>query len=149
MPYTTFTSPVNASFETLWGMLVDKVENPQRYIPEVEAVNILERYEDGILREMKLPGMQLKERITINEEAREIKFTLAGHPLFAGEIINKIDTPLHDKSGNSLMLTFTQNWQALNDEAGQMNSEEMAQTIKKAVLHLKELAEEKDGNQTS
>ncbi|MBD2043721.1 AtaL-like protein [Microcoleus sp. FACHB-672] len=149
MPYTTFTSPVTASLETLWGMLVDKVENPQRYITEVEEVNVIEKYEDGILREMKLPKMQLKERITINEEAREIKFTLAGHPLFSGEIINKIDSPLYDKSGDTLMLTFTQNWQALNEEAGQINQEEMAQTIKNAVLHLKQLAEEKDAIQAS
>lgn len=65
MPYT-FSSPVNASVETIWSLLVDKIENPQPYVPEVEESRVLERYEDGIMREMITPLMSAKERIRVN-----------------------------------------------------------------------------------
>ncbi|MFB8787367.1 MAG: AtaL-like protein [Potamolinea sp.] len=146
MPYATFSSPVNASFETVWGMLLDKIENPQRYITAVEETKVLQRYDNGILREMRIPGMQLKERITVTEEAREIKFTLVEHPLFSGEIINKVEFPSQEDSGESLILTFTQNWQPLNEEAENLKEAKMQETIKNAVLHMKELAEERDSH---
>lgn len=144
MPYTTFSSPVNASFKTLWGMLLDKIENPQRYISEVEEIKVLEQDDKGILREMKLPGMQLKERITVDEQRQEIKFTLVEHSLFSGEIINHVECPVNKTSGDPIILTFTQDWQPLNEDAQKMDVSEMAQTIKKAVLHLKDLAEAQD-----
>ena len=148
MPYFTFSSPVNASFQTLWGMLLDKIENPQRYITSVEETKVLERYENGILREMKAPGLHLKEKITVDEAVREIKFTLVEHPDFSGEIINKVEITEPGKSGEPLILTFTQNWQPLNESAAsKINEEEMAEAIKKTVLHTKQLAEEQDGNQ--
>lgn len=146
MPYFTFSSPVNASFETLWGMLLDKIENPHRYITSVEETKVLERYDNGILREMKAPGLHLKEKITVDEQAREIKFTLVEHPLFSGEIINKVDIPDRGKSGEPLILTFTQNWEPLHESAAsQINPEQMAETIKNAVIHTKQLAEQQDG----
>lgn len=139
MHYTTYSATIEAPFARLWAMLIDKVEHPQRYIAAVEEVKILDKSERGILREMKIPGAILKEIITIDEAAREIKFTLVDHPLFAGDIINKVDLPAN--SGEPLTLTFTQNWQPLNAEAEKVDPAPMAQAIKNAVLHMKELAE--------
>lgn len=134
----SFSTPVNASMEKLWTLLVDKIENPQRYVKSVEKSQVLEKYQDGILREMEAGGMKLKERITVDETNREIKYTLVDNALFSGEVINKIDV---SETENSLILTFTQNWQPLNAQSQKVSEEEMAQTIKKVVLYIKELAE--------
>ena len=134
----SFSTPVNASMEQIWTLLVDKIENPQRYVKSVKKFQILEKYQDGVLRLMESGGMKLKERITVDESNREIKFALVDNELFSGEIINKITT---SETDNTLTLTFTQNWQPLKAEAQKISEEEMAQAIKNAVLHTKDIAE--------
>jgi len=57
MPQTVFSSLVNASLETVWDLLLDKVESPGIYISAVEESKILEIYNDGVLREMRTPKM--------------------------------------------------------------------------------------------
>ncbi|MGB3206321.1 MAG: AtaL-like protein [Crinalium sp.] len=137
----SFSTPVNASIDQVWTLLVDKIENPQRYVKSVEKSQVLEKYQDGVLREMEVGGMKLKERITVDEANREIKFTLVDNALFSGEIINKIDV---FEPENTLTLTFTQNWQPLNAEAQKIYDKEMTQAIKNAVLHTKDLAQQQE-----
>lgn len=50
-------SDVHAALETVWKLLRDKVENPQGYVPGIVETKILERYDDGVLREVKAQGM--------------------------------------------------------------------------------------------
>ncbi|MEG4207186.1 DUF1857 family protein [Microcoleus sp. Pol7_A1] len=145
MPHSTFSSPVNASLTTLWKILVEKLENPRSYIPDVEEVNFYEQNENGMLREIKVRGMILKERITINEQAREIKSTLVDHPLFSGDIFNKIELPSKNSS-DPLILTFSRDWYPLNEEAEKVNEAELAAHMQQVLLHTKKLAEEHDGN---
>ncbi len=58
MRTTTFRTWVRAELDTVWAVVLDSVENPQRYMPEVEAVRVLERLEGGITKELKLRGME-------------------------------------------------------------------------------------------
>ncbi len=50
----TFRMWVEAEPETVWGVLLDSVENPQRYLPDAEGVKILERLAGGVLEELKV-----------------------------------------------------------------------------------------------
>lgn len=54
----TFRTLVHAEAETVWSILVDSMENPQRYRPDVEASRVLERLEGGIVKELKIRGME-------------------------------------------------------------------------------------------
>ena len=60
---------INSTFETLWTLLLDKVHHPDKTIKEIIHVDILEKYDDGVLRQMQALGMIIKERITIEEAA--------------------------------------------------------------------------------
>ncbi len=55
--YATFSIPANASLETVWNVLLDKIENPERYNPEAGDCKILERHDNEVLREMKALNM--------------------------------------------------------------------------------------------
>ena len=59
---------INSTFETLWILLLDKIQHPDRTIKEITNVDILEKYDDGILRQMQALGMIIKERTTIDEQ---------------------------------------------------------------------------------
>ncbi|AFZ15512.1 hypothetical protein Cri9333_4734 (plasmid) [Crinalium epipsammum PCC 9333] len=146
MPQSTFSIPVNASLTTLWKILLEKLENPKSYIADVEDVKFFEKNENGMLREIKVRGKIVKERITINEQAREIKSTLVDHPLFSGDIFNKIDLPAQNSS-NHLILTFSRDWYPLNEEAKKVDEAELAAHMEQVLLHTKNLAEQHEGNQ--
>jgi hypothetical protein len=53
-----FRSWVRADLETVWSIILDSVENPQRYMPDVETASVLERLEGGITNELKIRGME-------------------------------------------------------------------------------------------
>lgn len=81
MLYSTFNTPVNATTERIWNFLLDKMERPQRYIPyEVEEFKIWERYDDGILREIKTSEMHMTTRF------RNCGFTWISLPCLPEEV---------------------------------------------------------------
>ncbi len=142
MPHATFTSTINAPVETVWALLLDKVEHPERYIPAITGSEILGRYHDGVLREMKTEKMKIKERISLDEQAREIRFTLVDHPFFTGQTINRLLPPLADFPNDPVTLTFALDWQPSNAQASAITQTELDQTLKHAVLETKSRAEQ-------
>ncbi len=50
----TFRMWVSAEPETVWRVLQDGVENPQRYLPDVEASQVLERLAGGVVEELRI-----------------------------------------------------------------------------------------------
>lgn len=142
MAKASFSSPVNAPIEVLWDLLVDKIENPQRYVPGVSDVKILEKDGKSVLRQMTTPEITVKERITYDEDSREVVFTLVEHPQFSGEVLNKIIVPPDNKPSDPVILEFILDWQPLNPQAPR-DEPDMSETIREAVLHTKQLAEEK------
>lgn len=138
--HTTYSSPVNASFSTVWQMMLDKVENPGRYNPVACDYQILERYSNGVLRQMKAANMTVKEIITWNENTGEIKHTLVDNPFFVGEAINAVV-----KSDNSLVLSYTLDWQPYNQEGRKIAQEiqgKITQAVAQAVLKGVSIAEQ-------
>src|SRR3954447_11182307 len=85
-----FSTPIHACLDTVWNILLDKIEHPEKYIPGVSGTKILERYTDGFLREIDANGLVLRERVTIDREAGEITFDVVEHPLFSGRMINRV-----------------------------------------------------------
>ena len=82
---------INATFEILWILLLDKVQHPDITIKEITHVEVLQKYDDGILRQMHTLGMTIRERITIDEQNKIIRFDLIENPMFTGYFINKIE----------------------------------------------------------
>lgn len=138
MVYASFSTPVNATVEVLWDLLIDKIEHPQKYVPGVSDVKILTKNTEFVLREMTIPTGVLREKITSNLTTREVVFTLVDHSKFSGSVINKIH--ISDHENEAITLEFTLNWQPINSDISTAEID-MSDTIKQAVLHTKELAE--------
>ena len=127
---------VRSSLEKLWSLLLEKVEHPDRTIKEVQEVTVLERFHNGILRQMKALDMVITERIVIDENKKEIKFTLMNHPKYEGYFINRVQK----LDSNSIQLTYIQNW-TLKSGTTEQNELEFREIIKNAVLEMKKMAE--------
>lgn len=48
----TFSTWVHADPEVVWSVILDSVENPQRYGANVEDCRVLERHDGGVIREL-------------------------------------------------------------------------------------------------
>jgi len=126
---------INSTFETLWILLLDKVQHPDRTIKEVTRVEVLETYDDGILRQMKALGMMIKERITIDEQNKIVRFELIQNSMFTGYFLNKIEG-----HNGKLTLIYEQNWIPITPQAKELETR-LPQILINGVQEMKELAE--------
>ena len=126
---------VNSTFETLWTLLLDKVQHPDRTIKEVTDVEVLEKYDDGILRQMQALGITIKERITIDEQNKTVRFDLIENSMFTGHFLNKVDG--YD---GKLTLIYEQNWIPITPQARELETK-LPQILINGVQEMKELAE--------
>jgi hypothetical protein len=126
---------INSTFETLWILLLDKIQHPDRTIKEVTHAEVLETYDDGILRQMKALGMIIKERITIDEQNKIIRFELIQNSMFTGYFLNKVK-----EYDGKLTLIYEQNWIPITPQAKELETR-LPQILINGVLEMKELAE--------
>ncbi len=126
---------INSTFETLWILLLDKVQHPDRTIKEVTHAEVLETYDDGILRQMKALGMIIKERITIDEQNKIVRFELIQNSMFTGYFLNKVK-----EYDGKLTLIYEQNWIPITPQAKELETR-LAQILINGVQEMKELAE--------
>lgn len=145
--YATFSTPVNATFSTVWNVLLDTIENPGRYNPEAHNYKILERYNNGVLREMKVLNITVEEKITWNEKTGKIRHTLVNNPLFIGQASNAVVRPASNNPHEPLVISYTLDWEPYNQEGrkvAQKIQENITQSVKQVVLNLKTVAEQQE-----
>ena len=126
---------VYSTFETLWVLLLDKVHHPDKTIKEITHVDILEKYDDGVLRQMQALGMIIKERITIDEQNKIVRFDLIENSMFTGYFLNKVEG--YD---GKLRLIYEQNWIPITPQARELETK-LPQILINGVQEMKELAE--------
>ena len=126
---------VNSTFETLWVLLLDKVHHPDKTIKEITHVDILEKYDDGILRQMQALGMIIKERITIDEQNKIVRFDLIENSMFTGYFLNKVEG--YD---GKLTLIYEQSWIPITPQSRELETK-FPQILINGVQEMKELAE--------
>ena len=81
---------IHTEHETLWQLLMDRLQHPERYLPGITEVRVLDDSEEVMIREMKLHGETVKECITIKPYEGELRHELLEHPQFTGTIVTKI-----------------------------------------------------------
>ena len=126
---------INSTFETLWTLLLDKAQHPDRTIKEVTHVEVLEKYDDGILRQMQALGITIKERITIDKQNKIVRFDLIENSMFTGYFLNKVEG--YD---GKLTLIYEQNWVPITPQARELETK-LPQILINGVQEMKELAE--------
>ena len=144
MPHLKAHMAVDADLQTIWRVLLDKIENPKRYLLGVDEVSFPESTEEYAVREMTMQGQTLKERITIDERQGEVHFELLDHPFYAGKVINALIPPAEDDPKAKPVVQFRMDWEPLNDEAQLLDQQAagpMQESLEDAVRYVKEMAE--------
>jgi hypothetical protein len=126
---------VEATFEKVWEQLLYKIENPGDFVPGVSDVEIIEKKENYVIRQMKITQESgtsiLKEKITFIPY--KVRFLLLEHPSIEGYVDNDIILI----SENKTEMTFTINWINKTNKT-EINNFEM---VKNAVIKTKNFIE--------
>ena len=108
----SFRMWVHADPNIIWNVILDSVDNPQKYMPDVEESRVLERFEGGMIKERKIEGYSVEvfdyfeyesgimreiktldavfiERILVSKKQWEIRRELIDHLACSGSIIVK------------------------------------------------------------
>jgi len=86
----SISTTVDAPPEHIWRVMVDKIDTPMLNLPTPSAIKILQRHSDYLLRERFVDSERILERITVDNAARKITYTLLGHPDFEGYISHQL-----------------------------------------------------------
>lgn len=139
MQLGTYSSPIDISEDALWQLLVDKIENPARYVPESVESEITDRPEEGVwVRRMKTTGPEVVERITTDEQARRVTYTALENPVFDGTITNEIE----QREDGEVVLTFRAEG-VPKEDPDEVKAQVQGQ-LRSSVQRLKRIAESKD-----
>jgi hypothetical protein len=137
--FGTFSMQVDASVETLWALLADKVENPQAYTGAVESVTFSERDGARLVRAMKTLAGDVVERIHVDAEALRIESEFLEHDKYRGTTVKKI---VPDPDGGRPTLTITLDWEVI-DGSGDEDATPFAMA---GVRHTAQLAEQREAS---
>jgi uncharacterized protein (DUF302 family) len=137
----SYSSEVHAALDTIWKLLIEKVEQPQGYMPGAGQTRILQHYGNGVLREIKGEGMPVREKVVIDKGHGEIHYFLLEHPQFTGRGVNRVVPASAESPAAPMMVTIEIDWSPKDEEAEQLYLNVIAQQIKEEVLRIKERAE--------
>ena len=138
MPEAQHSEVVDATPDVVWELLVDKMENPSKYVPGVQECRILRK--DGpysMRRRMKTAEFEVEEEITADPERRSVDFVLVDHPFYTGKVNNIVTLGPNEET----TLTFHLQW--IEKEGVDPPTLDPQEAVRKAVVHTKELAERK------
>lgn len=81
---------VHSEHKTLWNLLIDRLQHPERYLLGVSEARLTEESQDVLISEMVLHGESVKELVLIRPYDGELRHELLEHPQFTGTIVRKI-----------------------------------------------------------
>ena len=142
MPFTSFKTEIDASSERVWDMMIEKIRRPDKYVPGVISVDVLQEFSDlSIERRMTAregdAEKVVHEIITADPETRTVIFKLKNDPIYTGYVLNMV----FDEDGK-VELDYTMHWTP-KDPAATINEPDWERGIQNAVLHAKKVAEDR------
>jgi hypothetical protein len=147
-----FSISVHAGMDTLWRILHEKAEHPEDYLPGVEQTKILERYEDGFLRETVTRGMRIVEQVEFRHEGegRVLVFRLKEHPLMIGEIQYRIIPSSRNMAFplTPVTLNLVIQWIPRDEAAGAEVQRDLHEAMQRSLELIRDRAEEADREDT-
>jgi len=129
------TMSINAPVQEIWDILIDRIFNPQKYLPGVLEYS-LQKQGQTLIRKMQTTLGEVIERIVIDVKNMVITSDIIHHPEFEGSTVNKI-LPTEEQTNFSL-IAFIKNWIPKDPE----NNNGEFTSIKEELLITKKIAED-------
>jgi hypothetical protein len=144
MPYAKYKTAINAPYERVLELLIDKAEKPRKYVPVVLHSKTLERGEGYILREMFQPQptpLTIREKIYEREipGGKEFLYEQLNNSDYTGLFHNVLTRVPGD--ANRSELEYIMDWKPHGGGAEKMSTEVAQAMVERGVQFLKAMAE--------
>jgi hypothetical protein len=111
MTYSSQSIVINLSKQEAWDLLQKAVKNLDKYSEEIDSIQVIEEYYDGVLREIVTESEKFLERVFIVKDQLKIIIKLVEHNVYQGETIFQIVTSDDDfLSDKKITLTAVLSW---------------------------------------
>ena len=135
------TEIVNASLYDVWQHLLYKIDHPEKFVPNVSDVEVIEKNVETTLRKMKITmpdkSMTIIEKIIASPYV--VRFEIMEHPTVKGYVENLAEA-VNEKSTK---LTYIMNWQNTLDNSPANNADMLKAAVNKSKLFIEESTERK------
>lgn len=145
MPHAAYKTTIDAPYDSVSRLLVDKMEWPRKYVGVILHSTILERGEGYLLREMYQPkpvDLTIKEKIYQREVpgGQEFVYEHVDNAAYTGTFRNVVTrVPGRD---DQVELEYVMAWDPHPGTDDRLSDEQAARNAKNGVHHIKRLAEE-------
>ena len=146
MAHARYKTFVDATYNHVFALLMDKVENPRKYVGTILHSTILERGESHVIRSMYEPrplNLTIREKITHGNTQDGAFFTYEhiGNARYSGTVTNLLTRiPGRD---DAVELEYIMDWTPHGGQPDPMTDDAAATAMRNAVIQLKRLAERK------
>jgi hypothetical protein len=111
MTYSSQSIVINLSKQETWDFLQKAIKNLDKYSEEIDSIEVIEEYYDGLLREVVTESEKFLERVFIVKDQLKIVIKLVEHNVYQGETIFQIVTSDDDfLSDKKVTLTAVLSW---------------------------------------
>ena len=144
MPYARYKTVINAPFDRVQNLLVDKMEKPKKYVGTIQSSSVLERGDGYIIREMNEPppsNLVIREKIYRREVSggEEFVYEQIGHNVYTGFFHNILThVPGRD---DQCELEYIMDWKPHDGAEDKIGTEQAGKMVMKGVDHMKDMAE--------
>jgi hypothetical protein len=144
MPFAKYKTVINASYERVLDLLLDKAEKPRKYVPVVLHSEVLERGDGYIIREMFQPQpvpLTIREKIYEREVpgGKEFMYEQLNNSDYTGLFHNVLTRVPGD--ANRSELEYIMDWKPHANIAEKMTTETAQAMVERGVTFLKAMAE--------
>lgn len=144
MPNASYKATIDAPYDRVYAMLVDKVERPRIYIGAIMHSSILERGDGYVLREYYQPRpveLTVKEKIYDQPVpgGRDFVFENMDNAHYTGSFHNILTHV--DGREDQVELEYAMNWQPHPGTEDPMDQSVAETMVRNGVNHMKDLAE--------
>ncbi len=86
----TFEILIHTQPDTVWEILLEWLESPQRICPGMGPAKIVDRSAEGMTRELSLDGKMVREKVLLEKSEGRIVRELLEHPIYSGRFITRM-----------------------------------------------------------
>lgn len=139
MSEARFSCTMQASFDRIWDTLMDEIEHPERYNSGILGVEMLERFHDGVLRSVKVPDADVREKVVYDYDKRQICCNLVGHPSLVG-LLTKTIRPSESRP-DCFTIDCHFEWESIDEQVDRMIRRNMEDFIMRGLDNVRLSAE--------
>ena len=139
MSEAKFSCAIQADFEKIWQALMEEIETPQSFNPGILGVKIIERFHDGVLRQVSVPDADVREKVVFDYDKRSLRSQLVGHPSLVGVLKKQI--VVDPTNPNGFLIEGEFEWESVDEKVDEMIRRNMQGFISQSLQMVKKRAE--------